>query len=178
MTAMRPSANRPDTETDTGSNAVPEADGDAAEDAAGCRRHALGALARREHSRLELERKLHARGHASETVAATLDGLERTGLLSTERFCESFVRARVGKGQGPARIERELTERGVESARAADVLSEAQDWVALAREVRRRKFGDELPQSYKERARQSRFLQYRGFSTEQIRAALREADFE
>jgi regulatory protein len=46
------------------------------------------------------------------------------------------------------------------------------DWVQTAREARRRKFGVSLPGDYHERAKQARFLQYRGFSSEQIRAAL------
>jgi regulatory protein len=137
-----------------------------------CRRQALSALARREHSRLELERRLGARGYGPDVISVTLDRLERTGLLDADRFCESFVRSRISKGQGPARIERELAERGIDSARAGDALQDSQDWVALAREVRRRKFGQVVPDSYKERARQSRFLQYRGFSSDQIRAAM------
>ncbi len=163
MMVTRSSSGRPETEPDESA----------------CRRQALSALARREHSRLELERRLYARGHGADVIAVTLDRLERSGLLDADRFCESFIRSRISRGQGPARIERELTERGIESGRAADALRDTRDWVALAREVRRRKFGNEVPNSYKERARQSRFLQYRGFSTEQIRAAMRrDPDFE
>ncbi len=158
MTMMRLSSNRPEVEP---------------EDSAACRRHALNALARREHSRLELERKLFARGHGPELIAATLDRLEETGLLDADRFCDSFVRSRISKGQGPARIERELTKRGIDAERAGLALHRSEDWVGLARTVRQRRFGDAVPKDYKERARQSRFLQYRGFSSEQIRAALR-----
>ncbi|HMB73691.1 MAG TPA: regulatory protein RecX [Gammaproteobacteria bacterium] len=143
----------------------------AAEETA-CRRQALNALARREHSRLELERKLDARGYATQVIAATLDALESSGLIDVERFCDSFVRSRKSRGQGPARIERELTERGIDSAAATLALSQCEDWNALARNVRQRKFGERIPREYKERAKQMRFLQYRGFSHEQIRAAL------
>lgn len=138
-----------------------------------CRRQALNALARREHSRVELERKLAVRGYGSEMIAVTLDTLEQTGLLDAGRFCESFVRSRISKGQGPQRIERELAERGIDAEAAGDALRQTQDWFALARTVRRRRFGEAIPKDYKERARQSRFLQYRGFSSEQIRAAMR-----
>ena len=153
----RSSSNRPDTESDESA----------------CRAQALRALARREHSRLELERKLAARGHAATVIALTLDRLEDAGLLDTSRFCDSFVRSRVARGQGPARIARELAERGIDAQDAhAAIGHEGDDWVALARSVRRRRFGEELPNSYQERARQRRFLQYRGFSMEQIRAAM------
>lgn len=153
----RPSSNRPES---------------ADPDAASCRRQALNALARREHSRLELERKLGARGHGPEIISTTLDRLEEIGMLSAERFCESFVRSRINKGQGPTRIERELAQRGIDERLAAARLQDSADWDALAAGVRRRRFGDQIPKNYKERARQSRFLQYRGFTSEQIRAAM------
>ena len=59
-----------------------------------------------------------------------------------------------------------------ESEIEAGLDAAAEDWAALAREVRRRRFGLSPPGDYAERARQARFLQYRGFSNEQIRAAL------
>ena len=100
-----------------------------------------------------------------------LDELEREGLLSSGRFAESFVAARAARGQGPVRIARELAERGVESP--GDWLDDPRhDWNRLAREVRRKKFGAALPAAYKEKARQARFLEYRGFSHDQIRQAL------
>jgi regulatory protein len=48
--------------------------------------------------------------------------------------------------------------------------------VAVAREARRKRFGSAGPADFRERARQGRFLQYRGFSSEQIRAALGPGD--
>lgn len=157
MTVRQSSSNRPDIEPDEPV----------------CRRQALNALARREHSRLELERKLGARGHGPEVIAVTLDKLEGSGLLDADRFCASFVRARISRGQGPTRIERELADRGIDAERAGHAVQGSEDWAALARAVRQRRFGDDIPESYKERARQSRFLQYRGFTSEQIRAAMR-----
>jgi regulatory protein len=140
-----------------------------------CRRRALDLLARREHSRLELERKLRRAEHSPELVAGVLDELERDGLLSDGRFAESFVRARIAKGQGPNRIRMELIERGVaaadETIRAAGC-----DWNRLARDTRARRFRGGTPRDYKERARQARFLEYRGFTAEQIRNALESAD--
>jgi regulatory protein len=146
---------------------------EASNDAGACRNSALNALARREHSRLELERKLAARGYATDVVATTLDALETAGLLDAGRFSDSFVRSRQLRGQGPARIQRELTARGIDPEQAGQALTDSDaDWLTLARRVRERKFGAEIPQDYKERAKQMRFLQYRGFSNEQIRAAM------
>jgi regulatory protein len=132
-------------------------------------------LARREHSRVELERKLSAKGFESATIAEVLEQLEVDGLLSHERFGQSFVAARYAKGQGPLRIRRELAERGV-AVDNAWFEDDSFDWQALARQTRVRRFGAEPPADLKERARQTRFLEYRGFSHDQIRRALDAAD--
>lgn len=132
-------------------------------------------LARREHSRLELERKLDARGFGPSLISEVLDQLQQDGLLSAERFARSFIEARYAKGQGPLRIRRELAERGVENADAW--LAEAEcDWEALARATRNRRFGPGRPADFREKAKQMRFLEYRGFSHDQIRRALDFAD--
>ena len=142
-----------------------------AADEAACKRTAVELLARREHSRLELERKLATRGFPEAVIAPALDALEHSGVLVATRFTESFIRSRVAKGQGPARIRAELAERGVGDAaellRGGDV-----DWLAAARAVRRKRFGAEPPRDFRERAKQARFLQYRGFTADQVRAAL------
>jgi len=148
--------------------------GDAAavDEAAGTR-IALELLARREHSRRELMRKLAARGFSDDVVSQVLDDLERTGALANARFTDSFVRSRIGKGQGPQRIRAELAQRGITNDEADGVLRAADvDWLATIRAVRAKRFGPELPRDYAERARQARFLQYRGFDGAQIRAAL------
>jgi len=146
-------------------------------DPAGCKRRALDLLARREHSRRELERKLAARGFAEEAVAAALDDLERSGALAAARFTESFIRARVAKGQGPRRIRFELAERGVPGDEAARLLRDSGiDWTAEARSVRTKRFGGSAPRDLKERARQARFLEYRGFEAAHVRAAFADAE--
>jgi len=148
-----------------------------ATDPATCERTALDLLARREHSRRELERKLGARGFPDDAIAATLDALEESGALAAARFTESFIRARVAKGQGPARIRAELAARGIDREQAAELLRAAGiDWAALAASVRDERFGAERPSDFKERARQARFLEYRGFDRGQIGRALGSVD--
>jgi len=138
-----------------------------------CKRQALDLLARREHSRLELERKLAARGYSEDLIAPTLDGLEASGALATARFTESFIRTRVAKGHGPARIRMDLAQRGIAEVEAAALLADSGiDWAAAARAVRSKRFGAGAPASFAERARQARFLQYRGFDGAAVRAAL------
>jgi regulatory protein len=142
-------------------------------DAGACKRRALDLLARREHSRRELERKLAARGFDVATVASTLDELEATGALASARFTESFIRSRVARGQGPLRIRAELAQRGIDEEQAARLLRESGvDWVESARAARRKRFGAAWPADYGERARQARFLQQRGFDSGQIGRAV------
>ena len=135
---------------------------------------AVRLLARREHSRAELERKLAARGAPGELVDEVLESLAARRLQSDERYAEALVTSRVDRGQGPVRIRRELAERGV-AAGLIDAALEGidADWAQLARDTRQRRFGGEAPAEWNERVRQARFLEYRGFTSEQIRYALK-----
>lgn len=142
-------------------------------DHAAARDTAVGFLARREHAKSEVQHKLRHHGFDEEIAAGVVDELSRQRLLSDERFAEVFIRSRAERGQGPVRLRAELRQLQVPSdlveryLQAADV-----DWTTLARQVRRRKFGDRIANLPAERAKQMRFLQYRGFSADQIRAAL------
>ena len=153
-------------------------DTDAAEaDERTVRTAALALLAGRDFGRTELARRLERRGYPAGVVAAVVERLVAERLLSETRFVEQFIRQHAGRGHGPARIRAELRERGVPDADVEAGLEAAgEDWAAVAREVRRRRFGLSPPCDYPERARQARFLQYRGFSAEQIRAALGPGD--
>jgi len=138
-----------------------------------CRRRAMDLLARRDHSRFELERKLVARGFELDTVRDVLEALAAERLLADGRFVESFIAGRIRKGQGPVRIRGELLQRGISDADATEGLSSVEaDWSQLAAAVRAKRFGSQRPADFKERARQAKFLQYRGFESDQIRAAL------
>lgn len=141
------------------------------------RKKAMDLLARREHGRAELERKLAAAGFEPEVVADALQQLVEEGLQSDRRFVESFVQSRINQGKGPLRIHADLGQRGIAAGLVDQVLEEAgEDWYALAREARLKKFGRSQPAEYKEKARQMRFLQYRGFEPDQIRAAVASFD--
>jgi len=133
---------------------------------------ALALQSYREHGAKELEAKLTRKGYDSLTTAQVVDELKESGLVSDRRFAEAFVRSHAARGHGPIRIRYELRELGVATDLIASGLdSQDVDWGVLAGEVRRRKFGTKVPPTYPLRAKQMRFLQYRGFSTDQIRAA-------
>ena len=135
-------------------------------------------LARREHGRAELLAKLEKAGFDPDISSNAIAELVDAGLQSDARFIEAFIRSRIGQGKGPVRIRAELREHGIGDSLIDDGLSGAdEDWYALARQVRLKKFGAESPADFKEKARQMRFLQSRGFESDQIQSAV-SADFE
>ena len=135
----------------------------------------LGYLSRREHSAGELLEKLSRLGFDPDDVNKVLTGLKAQGMQSDERFTEAYVHHRSEKGYGPVRIIRELSDRGIDNSLVDRYLDPQDDgWLTRARRVREKRFGAELPKEYKEKARQSRFLQYRGFTHDQIRYSLRD----
>ncbi|MCE1185411.1 recombination regulator RecX [Zoogloea sp.] len=137
------------------------------------RERALRYLAQREHSRSELARKL-AGADEPEAIATELDRLAELGLLSDARFAEAYVRAKAGRF-GASRLRFELSRRGVD----AELIGQALDTecsvseLERARALHQRKFATP-PADAREWARQARFLQGRGFSSEVIRTVLRE----
>ncbi len=138
---------------------------------------ALDMLARREHSLHELQQKLVRKGCAAELAAEVAQELETRQLLSDGRFAEDLLRARRERGYGPLRIKKEMQDKGVDEElieRFVDMSDPL--WLEILKRVRRKKFGDRRPRSYQERARQARFLQYRGFTFDQIQSVLNEVD--
>ncbi|MBD9482178.1 recombination regulator RecX [Pseudomonas sp. PDM14] len=143
------------------------------------RRAAMDLLARREHGRVELTRKLRRRGAPPELIDGALDRLAEEGLLSEVRYLGSFISSRGRSGYGPLRIREELAQRGLGREAIEQALAEAGiDWAEQLRDVWQRKFGGQQPADMRERAQQSRFLSYRGFSLEQIGRLLRGADLD
>lgn len=134
---------------------------------------AVRLLARREHSTVELKRKLEGKGHDRDAVVRVVDKLSSRKMVCDERFAASFVSHHGRRGQGPVRIRAELRQQGASDDVIAAALSQSElDWAAIAAEVRQRKFGQNPPSTRGERAKQVRFLQYRGFRADQIRAAM------
>jgi len=139
---------------------------------------ALRYLARREHSRLELEQKLASDTQSvSLVLSGLLDKLEQKGLLSAERFVEQMVRTHRPKF-GSQRIVYELKQKGINEHLIANVLPELKETeLAVAYEVWRKKFGT-LPINVKEHSKQMRFMMSRGFSSQIIRQVLQHAEQE
>ena len=111
------------------------------------RARALGMLARREHSRAELARKLAAYAGSDEALAALLDDLEARRLLSDARYVEARLNAR-GARYGNRRLSQELRARGVDAALVETALAACGDEVARARQVWQRRFGALPPAAF------------------------------
>jgi regulatory protein len=134
---------------------------------------ALQLLTRRDHSRAELKSKLAGEAESAEQLDAVLDRLEAERLLSDHRYASQRVIAR-GRRYGNGRLKQELRQSGVSDDNIAAALPEAGDETERCHAVWARKFS-QPPRSSEERAKQMRFLQYRGFSGEAIKQTLRQA---
>jgi regulatory protein len=130
-------------------------------------------LNRRDYGARELSGRLVARGFGQTTADAVVNQLAAEKLVDDSRFAEHFVAYHANRGQGPVRIAHRLREAGVAGEQiAAAVDANAAEWRQRCVDVRRRRFGAKPPATWAERGRQGRFLSQRGFSADQIRAAI------
>ena len=143
----------------------------APEDAEAARGAAIALLARRDFASRELSERLVKQGCEEAIAARVVAELLGQGVLDDARYAQNYVTYHAGRGQGPVRIAAELRQRGIAPELIDAALASGPDWRALARKVCRAKFGLQPASSWAERARQARFLQYRGFSSDHIRAA-------
>jgi regulatory protein len=148
-----------------------------ARDPDAARRTAIAQLARRDFASGELRLKLESQGYDKVLVAALIAELTQERVLDDTRYAEHYVAYHAERGYGPLRIAAELRAQGVPDALVGSALGTGPDWRKLAHEVRIHKFGAETPEEWTEKTRQARFLQYRGFSSDHIRAATG-ADFD
>ncbi len=123
---------------------------------------AFALLAQKEWSQRALCERLLDTGADRAAVEALVAELRDSGYQSDARMAGMVVRANLRRGRGPARIRQDFQQRQVDPQLAAADLA-ATDWLQMAQALRARKFGPELPTDPKEKARQLRFLQYRGF---------------
>lgn len=138
------------------------------------RRAAMDLLARREHSRQELQRKLARRFAVdAEVIFSVINQLTQEGLQSDQRLAEAFLRYRSNRGQGPLKIKAEMREKCIESDLIEQIFDEANiDWFDLALRVLEKRYGKGSAVDASERAKRTRFLQQRGFSFDQIQTVM------
>ena len=130
---------------------------------------AVKLLARREHSEAEICHKLQQRDFEQDEITQAVVELKQGGWLSDERYTEVYIRSRRQKGFGPVRIAMELRERGVDESIVSQHLQPEDDiWQQTLCETYRRKYRGTACKDYAEKAKRMRFLQYRGFASDEI----------
>lgn len=139
--------------------------------------YAVFMLSRRDYGCVELKRRLARRIRETEKDSPTeehclpqvIEKLLESQYLDDNRTVYSFFRSYLNKSYGPLRIRQELRAKGFPSEIIERVLEETEtDWYELCQIVKEKKFGSDKPKDYKEKAKQIRYLHYRGFTTEYI----------
>ena len=146
-------------------------DAERSADPGAVRAAAVTLLSSRDFATRELHEKLTSRGFEADSVASVLAELTAERLLDDERYAHNFVSFHARRKHGPVRIAADLRSHGLAAELIEAALASGPDWHALARSTRVAKFGPKPPGSWAEKARQARFLQYRGFSSDHIRVA-------
>jgi regulatory protein len=123
-------------------------------------------LMRREHSKLELRQKLNLKDFDDAVINDSISLLVEQKYQSDERFSEAFILMRFNQGKGPIKISMELKSRGI-----SEFDLTLFNWFELAKDVKYKKFGDSKFLDYKEKSKQKRFLQSRGFGFDEINQA-------
>lgn len=138
---------------------------------------AMDLLTGREYSRAELATKLNKRFDSHPAIDEVLVKITEEGLQSDKRFAEAFIRSRIYRGHGLARMRQDIRQKGVADELVARALEEADiNWYELAKDVATRKFGRRQATDQREKAKRMRFMQYRGFNYDQIKYALGTSD--
>lgn len=134
--------------------------------------NAMNLLALREHSVKELKDKLARKYGDIGLIEEAVAGLTAQNLQSDERFTQAFIAMRQRQGKGPVIIRIELREKGVASELISNFVDDSDPlWFELVQDVWLKKFRGASPADSRERAKQMRFLQSRGFSGRHIQAA-------
>lgn len=137
---------------------------------------ALKLLSQREHSRLELQRKLAEHVEEGDDLNAVLNELEKRGFISEERVVESVIHSKAGR-YGSARLLQELRSKGLDDEVVRNAGEQLRDTeLQRAKDIWRKRFG-QPPADVKEKARQLRFLASRGFSGAVASRVLRDAPY-
>jgi len=145
----------------------------APDDPRAARLAALKLLNRRDYGARELEERLVASGFARAVADTAIAGLAAEKLVDDARYALHFVAYHANRGKGPVHIAHRLREAGVDAQLIdATVDAQAADWRRRCEQARRKRFGAKAPATWAERGRQARFLTQRGFSAEQVRAAV------
>ena len=145
------------------------------EEAVKARASALRWLARREYAVQEMRARLLATGYSESLVEQILVDLMDENYLSDERYIEMLLRARVQSGFGPMRVYKDAARFGLEDLLQRQAEESIVDWREVATTAHNKRYRGEMPRDYNMWCKQARFLQSRGFNTDQVRFVLGDA---
>ncbi|MFW1968746.1 regulatory protein RecX [Acinetobacter guillouiae] len=135
------------------------------------RSYAFAVLTRKEYSKADLIEKLMAYAQSREEVLTLVDELSANNYQSDQRVAEMTVRSQVRRGKGPNRIKLALRAKQLDKALVQEDIAEI-DWYEQAYQLKVKKYGTEVSKDPKIKAKQIRFLQYRGFEMDAIMKAI------
>ncbi|WP_168525480.1 regulatory protein RecX [Acinetobacter sp. A3] len=141
------------------------------------RSYAFAVLTRKEYSKNDLIEKLALYADNREEVIALVNELAQENYQSDQRLAEMLLASQKRKGKGPNRIKMALKNKKVDTALISEELKET-DWTEQAYQLKVKKFGTEVAKEPKLKAKQIRFLQYRGFDMDAIMKAIRRQEQE
>ncbi|MBE2895113.1 recombination regulator RecX [Spirabiliibacterium falconis] len=137
--------------------------------------YAVGLLAHRDYSALEIQQKMQQKAIDEHTIAEVMSYCQQRGWQSNERFCDSFIRSRVQRGYGPLRIQQELKQKGIESALITERFASLNlDWFALAETVFKKKF-THFDGKLNTQQKAWRFMTNRGFLADHFSYLIRQS---
>lgn len=135
------------------------------------RSYAFAVLTRKEYSKAELIEKLCLYAENRDEVVALVNELSRENYQSDQRVAETLLSSQKRKGKGPNQIKMKLKSKKIDSSLISEELKET-DWVQQAYELKVKKYGTEVTKDPKLKAKQIRFLMYRGFEMDAIMKAI------
>lgn len=141
------------------------------------RSYAFAVLTRKEYSKKDLIEKLAVYAMHREEVLTLVDELARENYQSDQRVAEMTVRSQIRKGKGPNRIKLALNAKSIDKDLAKEDMENI-DWYKQAYELKVKKYGVDIATDAKLKAKQIRFLQYRGFEMDAIMKAIRRKEHE
>jgi regulatory protein len=137
---------------------------------------ALAWLGRQEYYEAKFRQKLVKAEATEEQIELLTEEFVQNNWLSEQRYCEGFVRGRINKGHGKIRIRADARQKGLDQDTLTLAVDAVElDWFEQARSTYQKKFHDRPVVDIKDKAKRLRFMQYRGFSIEQVSYAMEQA---
>lgn len=131
-------------------------------------------LARQDYAQATIVQKLKQRQATSEQIAQLVDWAIQLGYIDDERYCRGFIQRHAAKHHGLMRIRQEAAQKGLNREIIENALNELEiDWYQLAQSAYNKKFSRSNKKlDFKEKAKQMRYLSYRGFNRDEIEFAM------